>query len=298
MRPLTTTLLFFLLLGAALWWQDKQVTAHWKAYYFTADPPAESLYFVGSSRIRQGISPEVIAACQPAGTKVYNMGAARTNLYHTSLLAAYIMDQPGRKTLYLEFSKPSRKILLEPLIAMRDLGVRNTSSFLDVLRSTAGYQQRLQVVEAYLQYLVSQCNIRSILKISLFPDSEQPPYYHKTNHANKYDRLDSYLREEDLLPLAMPQQDMLLTSLVTALVEKAERTDTKLFFLLPLTVLSDREREWNSKHFRSLPDSLRFDYTPEQIRSIRKTEYLLDQNHFNIYGAKVWSSFFCDTGSR
>ncbi len=82
--------------------------------------------------------------------------------------------------------------------------------------------------------------------------------------------------------------------IIEHLLNIATEHNTRLFFALPLTNLTNYEKVTNLALYHSIHDSLKIEYSEDFLNLIEQPENLFDKNHFNLQGATLYSTYLCE----
>jgi hypothetical protein len=246
-------------------------------------------YFIGSSRVRSGLDPEVIRSCEDRGG-AFCLGINNSTFSHNLELVRYLASTRGSKAFFIEISPAKRDLPVSVVSAQRLIGT-------DILRLAlsasegAGMQERLEIWEGYLSYYFSTLNLRELIQPGAKPDVSSELRYDYTLE-NKYRQLNTFLRWRDLG--ASPGIDVnWYLRKISELDSIAGKNKADIRFFLPLTFKTEAERVMSVSLYQALPESLKVPYNEAFVQAVANPDFLYDANHLNHQGARLWSNFFC-----
>ncbi|MEY3368669.1 MAG: hypothetical protein RI973_1824 [Bacteroidota bacterium] len=250
----------------------------------------KATYFIGSSRVRSGLDPELIQGCENGG-KAVCLGINNSTFSHNIELARHLAATRGSKILFIEIS-PSKKDLPVSVVTAHQLIGTDILKLAQAASEGAGMQARLEIWEGYLACHFSTLNLRALLQSGARPDVSSELRYDYTLE-NKYRKQNTFLRWKDLDTSFGVEVDWYIRK-ISALNSMAVKNRSSIRFFLPLTFKTEAERALSVSLYQALPDSLKVSYSEDLLKTIANPDLLYDLNHLNYHGAKVWSNFFCD----
>ncbi len=257
--------------------------------YKSAD---KTLYFLGSSRIRASVVPNLIseATNQPA----VNLGLSSNTFIGSLIIADYLLEQPGEKVIIIEISS-LRMFLKEGYRTFeRQININTYQRFINLtpnLPFTKRWKLFLDMVYSDFFDILS---IRLDLRNLLIPKNDNKWIGYNPQYKNEETETKSFITFEEIQLKRSPNaaEDHLI--LIESLQQKASKNGSKIFFLLPITFRHAREVPQNTGVFQALPDSAKVHYSREFLGSISKSKYLRDKNHLNAYGAEKYSEYLAN----
>lgn len=249
-----------------------------------------SIFFVGSSRVMAGVDPHVIES--GTGRNTQNLAVAGSTFLASCIMADYLLDKDGSKTIFLELS-PIRYELPKGLISFA-----NGADF-DVIQSSFQFASDATIMDK--TNMISQIGIQ---KISILEESKwllRDLYYPLKNQEsrksfllgyhpisrNNHQSIDPFLKLEDfnIQGSTSPFYDHYLNILNL----KARRTNSKVVCMLPITYRLEAEKNLTIPYFMSLSAGSKLVYPESLLSQITNPKYLRDINHLNTLGAKTYS---------
>lgn len=236
--------------------------------------PNDGIYFIGSSRVQQGIDPQLLNT-SIKGDSVYNIGISGATFIHNINLAKHLILNCNAKKLFIELS---------PII----YSFHPVHESLNINTFKINEIYNLDYIELYL---FSKLNLRHYLKNKLAPKQTSKEYGYVFSDQNNYHKTNSFLKIQDL-DKKWNSDVSEYFDIISNLNKIAINHNTKIYFFLPVTFKRERERAIVSTIYQLLPNNQKVIYTEHFINSIHNTNYLADENHFNYKGAKIMSSYF------
>ncbi|MFK7979082.1 MAG: hypothetical protein AB8G86_03800 [Saprospiraceae bacterium] len=233
-----------------------------------------STYFIGSSRVKSYINPEIL---NKKNKDIYNIGVNGSTFLNNIILAEKLITKYQASELFIELSGIHTDYREDHIV----LGI-SIFDYLKVVPATG-------LVETIETYLFWKFNLRLIFKKLILSESSNVGYQSSKNNDYKED--DSFLKWEDIANNCKYDISQ-YEELVAYLLKIADTHHTKISFFLPLTFEREEERCMVSAVFRALPNELRVNYTKAFLTDIRNPIYLRDKNHFNDKGAEVMTNYF------
>lgn len=253
-----------------------------------------AIYFVGSSRVKRSLNPEIIKKSTRNST-IYNVGISSSTFLSNCVIADYILNSKGKKIIFVELS---------PLLNELPSEVWHLSKQWDfnVLRTVFKLIQDQPLTDQIVRVL-DILNIRLFAQFSITKEIEQLIRY-KENKLNTvwigydpseevaHEGTSSFLCKEDLsinisdLNIIKPYQDI-----INRLIIASKNNNTRLYFFLPITNKKKEEKQLIISLYNTLPKEIKLELTEKFISTISKENYLMDSNHLNRQGADVYSKY-------
>ena len=250
----------------------------------------KATYFIGSSRVRSGLDPELIQDCVDNGN-AFCLGINNSTFSHNLELVGHLAAAKGSKTFFVEISPAKKDLPVSVVSAHRLIGTDILKLALSASEA-AGMQERLEIWEGYLAYQFSRLNLRELAQAGARPNLVNELRYDCTLE-NKYRQVNTFLRWKDLDTSFGVEVDWYIRK-ISALNSMALKNKSSIRFFLPLTFKTEAERALAVSLYQALPDSLKVPYNEPFLRAVANPDLLYDFNHLNHHGARAWSNFFCD----
>ena len=251
--------------------------------------PKKLIYFLGSSRMQFGIRTKMLNDMFN-DVQFFNLGTDGGLFLNNIILADALFETKKPNVIIIELS--SLKNSLTPNV--QEICTFKKLSY--ITNSIKTNQLNLDFInfklKCYANFFKNELNL-----------SEELWHLMKSNRAELFEYRDlkrSYdVGASTILTKEMLSQNLLITlyeqrlilSSIHYLTQKAEQTNTSIFFLLPLTMRSPDERALIIPVFNALTNNLKVIYPDSLLVSIHDKKYLADSNHLNALGAEAFTSF-------
>ncbi len=255
-------------------------------------PLDTSYYFLGSSRVQRSIDP-ILMSKKSKKENVYNLGISGSTFLNNCILADYLIRSNKKKKIFIELS-PIIPSLKPGLLNFADASSLNPfRSILRLQRKESYLDQAMFQLKLYNDYLFSKINIKEGLKKHI-PGlskkiSHQIGYSEDTKKGAK--SITSFITYKEINIQHKSKINLnKYHNYIEHLDSLAARHQTKIVFFLPITYKSPKEKDIVIPLFQSLRSNQKLAYSKHFISTITNSDYLLDINHFNKFGAETYTS--------
>ncbi|RXK60832.1 SGNH/GDSL hydrolase family protein [Lacibacter luteus] len=252
------------------------------------------VYFTGTSRTQCAINDSLLNN----GTDRYlffNAGFAYGTFISNIALANKLMNRIDSPVIFIELSVANGRmpvtfsLVSEPANMLSSMWpLLQTTSFKDVYHVYGPFTEN---------YFIDYINLKPYLKIynSNYTLSD---YF---GRSKKYDSLQNhpgtFLLHNDLTntaidPAAVPESYRIM---IEQLLVKAEQTNCRIFFTLPVCINNTEEKERLLAIYNSIPEKNKLHYSSSFLQEINNPAYLADDIHLNVKGAEVYTNYVKET---
>ena len=295
-RSVLKALLFIaiiLLPSVLLGWSKRgsfPATAIWKFFNGADSRPDNACYFVGSSRVQRGLDPAMI------GANAYNLGVAGSTFLSNALISFKLMESSQPKILFFELSMLTASVPVELLSHEGELGLQIRETVADLFPQLSLREQAMlrwgMLNRKLTEHLFIDEEIRDrVRNVAAHSDGL---FGYQPAVINECDTIASMLSMDDLRRPVDPEVYRLYQGPVERLQARALASNSRLIFLLPLTVGSAAEKQAVLAIYRALLAEDKLVMTEQFFASIRHPEYLMNANHLNARGAAVYSAWLAE----
>lgn len=253
---------------------------------------SHTFFFIGSSRVRKGLDPDIIQVHFPK-SRVYNLGITGSTFLSNVILAEQVILKKGKSTLFVEIS-PFKPSLPKEFVEFSK--VNDFHPLLSIIRMTAGLPRLsslMLILETINIELFSLVSIKKPLSMLITNKTESQKSWLGYNPAyhGKYHLTTDFLKIEDIENLFSDNQSKNYSlSVIHYLQSLAQANDSEIVFFLPITFIKAEEKGIDVALYNSLSKKNKLIYTQDFLEKVSKREYLLNKNHFNLQGSKIYSS--------
>lgn len=251
-----------------------------------------AIFFLGTSRVQHSTDPRLIASL--VGKKTYNLGLSSWTFLSHSILAEYIMRQPGHKVLFIELSTYVADLPEGVFLFSKQTGFDPVQSARRIVGTQPSVKQLELEVNLLNRRVGSLFNLREDVKTLVgyrvqashnwigFQPSQEEGAPAKSSFI-VWDEI--YGQQSHGIDLSMYK------GIIAYLESVAKSNHAKLVFLLPLNYRIQSEKKMAVSLFHSLPDSSKLHYDKSFLDQMASSDYLSDQLHLNDRGAEAYSTF-------
>ena len=242
-------------------------------------------YFIGTSRVRQSISPAILNINLPDDNFI-NLGIPKNSfLYSCKAASNLLKHRPGKKMIFIELTR---------------LALMPSDSYYFLLTPE-------DVREVMKQHLSIQCTSKDISELLFYLFN-----IHSDIKKSVYSRLNLYSRPEigfmedrhsyagSLNAMLTPKSFTFKTEIpsnkldayiktINELRKEANEQGSEIQFILPLTINNTSEFDIDMAVFAKLPENLKWSYSEEFLKAMHTPQYLADEHHLSANGAIRYS---------
>jgi hypothetical protein len=244
-----------------------------------------TFYFVGTSRVRQSISPAVLKNNLP-GNNFINLGLSSNSFLYSCKAASNLLKQrSGRKVIFIELTglslapSDSYYFLLTP------------GDVWTVIRQHLSIQCTPEDVSGLLFYAFS---IHSDLKKVIYARLDlysQPEVGFMEDRRDYSGSLNTVLTPESFTTKTSVSPSLLnaYSAIIDQLRKEASEAGSEILFMLPLTVNTTSEFHIDMAVFTRLPEDMKWSYSAEFLQAMNDRRCLSDEVHLGAEGAIRYS---------
>jgi hypothetical protein len=243
------------------------------------DRPA--FYFVGTSRVQQGISPAVLKNDLPDDNFV-NLGLSNSSFLYSCKAASNLLKQrSGKKVIFIELTElslaPSDSYYF--LLTPEDVG--------EVIRQHLSIQCTPEDLSGLLFYVFSiHSDLKKVVYSGLNLDSQREIGFVEDLH-DYAGTLDMMLTPQSFTTKTSVSPSLLNAygEIIDQLRKEAAEDGSEIQFMLPLTINKRSEFHVDMAVFAQLPEDLKWSYSGEFLSAMKDRQYLSDAVHLSAEGA-------------
>ncbi|RYY58944.1 MAG: hypothetical protein EOO05_14825 [Chitinophagaceae bacterium] len=263
-------------------------------YFRIPEPDAADTgwYFIGSSRVQMSVDTSLLASgLHKQG--IHNLGVSGATFLTNCFVAAELMKSHLPKILFIELSA----MLTEMPV---DIFEQRPSIEADMYRTARRFYKNRNLRDQLLlsgefanHFFSARIFYYDQLRNAVLHNApgRHPDYGFIAWPENGYSSDKSILRWPELSSYMNPQAVEEYRFYFQELQKMAAGTNTRIIFFMPVTFGSEMERRLVIPVYNSLPLQDRIELTPELVQNITDKKYLMNANHFNEGGARVYSNW-------
>jgi hypothetical protein len=247
-----------------------------------------TILFIGSSRIKRSVNPEIIE--KQTNRKTYNLGINEATFNQNIILAKYFTQQKGKKIIVIELSPSIKKI---PVTFIKASNVIHPD-IINFQKIIALYSETdlVTTINNLNNYLFTKLSIQESIK-QITKSKKEELIGYVAEEANNYDNTDSFISFEDYSIKNKKNLEDYITK-INYLLDLAKKNNTQIKFILPLTFNQETEKAIVFSLFNYIKDENKIKYSKDFLNQINKKEHLFDKNHLNSKGAKIYSNLISE----
>ena len=250
------------------------------------------IYFIGSSRVQKSIDPNIIGG-RYNNYLVSNLGMQGGNFLSSCVMADFVLKQNyGHNILFVELSLNMDELPKGVFKYSLPSKPSPSSSILSLTGNQSIPEQSMllsNVINRQLFYSLSiGDDVREIIGLKS-NGGDQLIGYHPYEKNDWHDT-NSFLSWNDIKTEGVNSIDISQYMYkINYLKMLAEDNNARIVFFLPVTYISEFEKSIVIQIYRTLPATMKLEYSESFLKKITRAEYLGDRNHLNIHGAKSYS---------
>ena len=253
-----------------------------------------SLYFIGSSRVQKSVNPKLLQDYF-RNFQVINLGISGGNFLSNCVMAEIVLKRPGNKVVFIELAP----ILDELPDALYSVASQTTdfspSGSARAFATNRSYAEQSTLMLTILnRELYKSVTIREelfdILGFNVRKSNSNwigfDPY-----DKNECEDARSFLTWQEIHSETEVAVDLSkYAAMISRLELLANEGDSRIVFFLPITIRERLEKRIILPLYRTLPDSMKLEFTPGFLSGLSQPGFLGDENHLNRRGAEVYST--------
>lgn len=257
------------------------------------NPASKSIIFVGTSRVQRAVITDSLARFFPEH-QVINAAMPGVGFIHVAFLIRYLNTLPGKKLFIVELSRDIKMentatmFIINKLsipngyaIMAKENGLSTNPLFLWYWKLAFFFNLQLNKLDLLRNWLKQQYGYKL--------NSERPSFIgYKYTMVNKYKGLETLMSRGRLQSNASKQIDTSLKRMVDKLLS-GENDSTRYCFYLPYISSGIDELHTTVPVFNTIDSLHAWHYTDADLASFQHKPYLMNVNHFNYRGAKVFT---------
>ncbi|HSR37451.1 MAG TPA: hypothetical protein VLL95_00950 [Phnomibacter sp.] len=247
-----------------------------------------AIYFIGSSRVGNGIDAPFLQTT--LGKPVHILSFAGGTFLANSILANHLLQQPGHKIILVELSSVTPNITAEFLTMLRVNRVSIAEHLWQLLKQDNGWEYRHFYLTLLNDVMLQHFNLNTDMKWIV--GTKQPVLSRfKALQGNKVLSASSFLQPQQMQNVETPPSPGAahLMQLVRMIQSTAAGQHKQVLFFSPLNFRSSGERPMVANVWQRLPETERIGYSDDWLKAVSRPEYLHDEIHLNVHGARVFS---------
>lgn len=254
---------------------------------------SKSIIFVGTSRVQRAVIADSLARFFPE-YQVINASMPGVGFIHVVFFIRYLNSLPGKKIFVVELMRDKKMdntammFIINKLsipngyaIMAKENGLSTNPIFLWYWKLKFFFNLQLNKLDLLRDWLKRQYGFKS--------NTIRPSFIgYKYTMVNQYKGLETLMSRGRLQSNATKQIDTSLQRMVQHLISD-ENDSTRYFFYLPYISSGVDELHTTVPVFNTIDSLHAWHYTDADLASFRHKPYLMNANHFNYRGAKVFT---------
>lgn len=246
-----------------------------------------SVAFVGSSRIKRGIDPTLLKEHFP-DHEFINLGSNAETFISNYLITSFLLENTKCGVVFMELSPIKKELTYFNYKVLKKLRIDITEN-INLFNSKNRIESLKFRIDLQNEIITKDFFAKEDLKSILKPNSQYIFGFLPEDQNHTHD-VSSILTEEDLNAHFHFLEHNQYTRGINALLQKANENKKSLYFLLPVTNKNNVEKEIVIPIYNSLEAKYKLVLDTKFFTSIRNKEYLLNTNHFNTAGSKIYTN--------
>lgn len=251
-----------------------------------------TFYFIGSSRVRSGVAPNII---EPhfENTNVVNLGIIGGTFLSNCIVADHIIQQEGDKVLFIELSPLQDNVPSGLSTFASKYEINLLASIFRITTHFSLSEKAVMLGNIVNQRIFSTISLtHDIQSIISFDEiqKERRAGLASSNAGNDRYGVSSFLTFNEIEGVSYNTN--LLSKYhqtISFLKNLADQHQAQLIFFLPITFNKQAERDIVIPLYNTLPDEMKLEYTKHFLDQMAHSKYLQNRNHLNQQGAEAFS---------
>jgi hypothetical protein len=258
-------------------------------------PESKSIIFVGTSRTQCAVLADSLARDYPQ-YEFINAGVPGMGFSQMVFFLQYLNSLPGKKMFVLELMSNRNKENTALLFLIHKLNIEHGYASLAKINHQSTHPIFLfywklkflvnwQFMKLYMlqHWLEMKCGFnRNRITTSYFG--------YRYTEINAYRGLETLMSPTRLATCANKKMKRSLNDAVHTLLQ-TENDSTRYVFVLPYITRSTPEIDETVPVFNTLDSAHAWHFSEDELASFRNPNYLMNDNHFNYTGAKVYTAW-------
>ncbi len=277
----TSLLIFFVVASGNNSGNSRAKQIAWKL----ADDNGGKIYFVGSSRVKRSINEQLLSAY--FSDSVRNLGLTQGTFLTNLIVLEHLAKIQGEKIIFVELSMFSNKISSELTSASQEADI-NVLESVKTITDSYSFHRKLNIYSSTIDQLIHARSIRFREKVQELLTLNSSDMRKQLNQAVLSDS--SFLKVTDCqIMKQVTFNSAVYWDQINRLNGLFQRSGSRMYFFLPTTFKSEKERQEVLNVFHQIPEEMKLIYSESFLEEITDSRYLLDPNHLNSEGAIKYS---------
>ncbi len=250
---------------------------------------SKTIFYVGSSRVMLGVNTFLLNDSLKYWNSI-NIGISGSSLAQNLYLADYFRKMPGNKIVFVELSRFHKKYPLSFNSATKAIGLANfPNSYFDFVEQKTDIFFKINNLEnEFLDWVnFNQNELKQLLSTDDISKNQTIGFV--PHNVNSYHKLESFITKENLVFNFNKLYDSISIDKLYSLLKNQKRGEFKVIFFLPVTTLDKSELKYSVPLYHLIPKDSKWEYDSSFLRSVSRSEHLMDKNHLNLRGSIIYS---------